>query len=960
MKHRIFMIIAALFIISSAVMAQTSTKADVRGKVLTADGTGLPGVTIILTNVDQGTKRTVITNSTGSYRAPFLPLGRYTLTASMQGFANYTAKNLVLKLGDQLNFDITLRAENLSEEIVVTAEAGLIEAQKIDVMTNISDEMVESLPTSGRDFKDFVMLAPGVVEAAGERVAGDGALGIMNNLQIDGASYNSTFFGEQRGSTRIPFTFSQETIKEFNVITNPYSAKFGEASGLIINAVTKSGQNEFHGSAHYFKQTDSMINSYAPDYDTIDLEDRQIPDFDREQYGFTVSGPIIKDKVFFFFSYDAQRRSDFVRSKFVERTGYDEFASLFPEIIAANEGWWPRTEDNDVYFLKIDWQINDDNRLAFRVNKQEFESLNGTSSYENTGVTGNGTEHDDSTSYVVELTTVISPTLFNELRIQSATEERPRYANTTDQMEVEVRYYNAVFGQNQFLPNWLNEDTLEIMDDLTWNIGDHSIKTGFRYATYDYDDMFFRYGGGQLRLYGGYPELTDFLQHGSATDFNNRTYYTQAFSDIGGQVLYSMDEIALYVDDSWQFNDKLLINLGLRYQSSKYDDIQNPNPALAAMGLQDVPDTSMVTPRFALTYDVTGEGTDLIRLGAGFFANRTPSLLVANAMLTNGINVMRLNFYPGDPLFPTSLTDRISPSEIVGLPGLRPDVFVFSPDFKDPYTFKTSLSYEKALNNNWRAAVDLKYTRGYHIQIKRDINLGIKDYDGDGVQDVDEYGRPLWDSWNRPNSDFGKIMEFNSDGASKSSAITFRLDRRYADKWSVHASYTLNSSYDITTNERSVSSSSNYVTNPANVMDDWGRSDYYSKHQFKVYWTVELPWEVKFSGFHRFYSGRPYTATSGHDDNGDYFYNDRAVIDGELVDRNTFRQPNYSQTDIKLSKVISFWKGQSLEIMFDMFNVLNRANRSTSKTNYRYDDFGELNYSTRTPRQYQLGLKYRF
>jgi len=960
MKHRIYLFIAAVFLISSTLLAQTSTKAEVSGKVVTEDGTALPGVTVVLTNVEQGTKRTVITNSEGKYRAPFLPLGRYSISASMSGFTTYQAKNLVLKLGDQITYNITLKAANLSEEIVVTAEAGLIETQKIDVMTNISDEMVESLPTGSRDFKDFVMLAPGVVEAAGDRVAGDGSLGIMNNLQIDGAGYNSTFFGEQRGSTRIPFTFSQETIKEFNVISNPYSAKFGEAGGLVINAVTKSGTNEFHGSAHYFKQNDSMMNAYAPDSDTTDLEDRQIPEFDRDQFGFTVSGPIIKDKVFFFFSYDAQRKDASLYNKFREYSGYDEFASLYPEIIAANEGWWPTTEDNDVYFLKIDWQINDDNRLAFRINKQEFEAINGTSSYETTGITGNGEEHDDSTSYVLELTSILSPTLFNELRIQYAEEDRPRYANTTDQIEVEVRYYQAVFGQNQFLPNWLNEDTLEIMDDLTWNVGDHTVKTGFRYATYEYDDMFFRYGGGHLAFYGGYSELVDFLQHGADADFNSRTYYTQAFSNTNGQVIYNMDELGLYIDDAWQVNDKLLVNFGLRYQSSKYDDIQNPNPELAAMGLQGVPDDSMVTPRFALTYDVTGEGTDLIRLGAGYFAHRTPALLVANAMLTNGVNVTRLNFYPGDPLFPTSLDDRIDISEIEGREGLKPDVFVFAKDFQDPYTFKASLSYEKQLSENWKAAVDLKYTRGYHFQIKRDINLGIRDDDGDGVQDVDAYGRPLWDSWNRPNSDFNKIMEFNSDGASKSSSITFRVDRRYADKWSIHASYTLNSSYDITTNERSVSSSSNFITNPADPMDDWGRSDYYHKHQFKVYWTVELPWEVKFSGFHRFYSGRPYTATSGYDDNKDYFYNDRAVIDGELVGRNTFRQPNFAQTDIKLSKTFYFFKNQSVELMFDMFNVFDRANRTTGNTIYKYDDFGELNYSTRTPRQYQVGIKYRF
>ncbi len=959
---------------SIGVFAQVNTKATVMGKVVDDTGAPLPGVTVLLTNVETGYKRSVVTDENGRFQAPYLPLGKYNVEASLAGFSKYTAKNLTLSLGDVITLNITLKPEKLEETITVTAEAPLIEVNKVDVESKISDQYIESLPVNGRDFKDFVMLTPGVVEAAGNRVAGEGTRGIMNNLQIDGAGYNSTFFGEQRGSTRIPFTFSQETIKEFNVIQNGYSAQYGDASGIIINAVTKSGSNEYKGSAWWYKRKNEWMSSYAPNEYIKDLAKRQVPEFDLDQFGFTFSGPIIKDKLFFFFSYDGQRKDLTSYREFRPNAGIDEFRQMFPDIVKANEGWWPGTEDNDVYFLKLDWNINEDHHLTFRINYQDFEAVNGTNKYRTSGITNNGLEKDKSLSIVAELTSVLNENMYNDLRVQYAREQRPRYANTTDMMEVVIGYYDAVFGQNNFLPNGLDEDTVEIMDDFTWMLGDHTIKAGFRYANFKYDDYFFRYQGGRISFYGNYYDFIAWADDDPNTNPRKFYKYTQSFSDIDGRVNYNSDEFALYIEDEWQVTDKLFIAAGLRWEAQYYDDMINPNPDLmnvdlpeytgytaGGYNLQQIPDDSdNIAPRFALTYDIKGDGSQLIRFGAGYFYSRTPSLLVANAMLTNGINVVRMDFYPGDPLFPHDLTDRIDPSELTPENQRPPTVYFFAPDFENPYTFKTSLSYEAKLNENWKFGIDLKYTRGYHFERKLDVNLGIKDADHDGVQDTDDCGRLLWDYRHRPNRDFGQMIMFKSDAESKASSVTFRIEKRYADRWSMFASYTLTSAYDNDTNERSVSSSSSFPTNPANLMDDWGRSDYYHKGMFKLSFTVDIGWGVKLSGYHRFYTGRPWSILDGGDANGDYYRNDRACIDGVVVARNTKRQPNFSQTDLRLSKVFRIWRGQTLEFMIDCFNVFDKANRTT--TNYYYGSrwFGTLNHSTLTPRTLQLGVKYRF
>ncbi len=959
---------------SLGVFAQVNTKATVMGKVVDDTGAPLPGVAVLLTNTETGYKRSVVTDENGRFQAPYLPLGKYNVEASLSGFSKYTAKNLELTLGDVITLNITLKPEKLEETITVTAEAPLIEVNKVDVESKISDQYIESLPVNGRDFKDFVLLTPGVVEAAGDRVAGEGTRGIMNNLQIDGAGYNSTFFGEQRGSTRIPFTFSQETIKEFNVIQNGYSAQYGDASGLIINAVTKSGSNEYKGSAWWYKRKNEWMSSYAPNEYIQDLEKRQVPEFDLDQFGFTFSGPIIKDKLFFFFSYDGQRKDLTSYREFDPAPGIDEFREMFPEIVKANEGWWPGTEDNDVYFLKLDWNINEDHHLTFRINYQDFEAINGTNRYRTSGITNNGIEKDKSLSIVAELTSVLNENMYNDLRVQYAREQRPRYANTTDIMEVVIGYYDATFGQNNFLPNGLDEDTVEIMDDFTWMLGDHTIKAGFRYANFKYNDYFFRYQGGRISFYGNYYDFIAWADDDPNTNPSRFYKYTQSFSDIDGRVDYNSDEYALYIEDEWQVTDKLFVTAGLRWEAQYYDDMINPNPALmnvdlpeytgytaGGYNLQQIPDDSdNIAPRFALTYDIKGDGSQLIRFGAGYFYSRTPSLLVANAMLTNGINVVRMDFYPGDELFPHDLTDRIDPSELTPENQRPPTVFFFAPDFENPYTFKTSLSYEAKLNENWKFGIDLKYTRGYHFERKLDVNLGIKDADHDGVQDTDDCGRLLWDSRHRPNGDFGQMIMFKSDAESKASSVTFRIEKKYADRWGMFASYTLTSAYDNDTNERSVSSSSSFPTNPADLMADWGRSDYYHKGMFKLSFTVDIGWGVKLSGYHRFYTGRPWSAVAGYDANGDYYRNDRACVDGVVEARNTRRQPNFAQTDLRLSKVFRIWRGQTLEFIIDCFNVFDRANRWTTNYDIRKSYFGTLNNSTYTPRTFQLGIKYRF
>ncbi|MFC1853688.1 carboxypeptidase regulatory-like domain-containing protein, partial [candidate division CSSED10-310 bacterium] len=289
-------------LVASVSFAQSvATTGSIQGTASSKDGAPLPGVTIKVSNLDTGLVRNLTTNENGSYIARFLPLSNnYQLEATLEGFSKLTQSGIKVALGSQLTINLTMELSSVQEVMVVTSEAPIIEVGKSEYTTTISDEAIATLPLNGRDYTDFVMLTPmSTISTERNGLSLSGARGINSNIMMDGADNNSAFFGEGRGGTRPPFTFSQSAVKEFQVINNGYSAQYGKAGGGIINAVTKSGSNTYHGSLWYFFRDDSFIGK--------DANDEEYDTFDQKQLGLTFSGPLIKDKLFMFLCYDSQR-----------------------------------------------------------------------------------------------------------------------------------------------------------------------------------------------------------------------------------------------------------------------------------------------------------------------------------------------------------------------------------------------------------------------------------------------------------------------------------------------------------------------------------------------------------------------------------------------------------------------------------------------------------------------------
>ena len=497
----------AVFILALAVAVPTVSLAQsdaatgsISGMVTDQDGSALPGVTVTCTNSETGFSRSRQTDATGRYALRLLPPGTYTLIAALDGFGRFEQQGVRAQVGSQVNLPIQLGLESVTEEIIVTSEAPVLETTKASLTSTVSDEELQSLPLNGRDFTDLVALTPQAVDIDSGRVSVNGQRGIMNSFNIDGADSNSSFFGEERGGTRPAFTYSAAAIKEFQVVRSSYSARFGNASGGIINAVTKTGTNDLHGEVFYFNQSDSFIESK-------DALGNPISTFDRDQAGFNLGGPVVRDKFHYFFAYDSQRsETAFPRNP--------DFQDDLDEDPALNAAWnqalidlgidpttefdYNSTNDQDVFLIRFDWAASDNHQVWLRSNwsTNEGENLTDTT-FNTTGRSSNGFEENSFNTTVASLNSVIGNSSFNELNVQFSAEERPRAANTSGIPEINIDFFDAVIGQNQFLPNFLDEDKLEIQDNFSTFAGDkHTIKAGFNYTNVEFDDGFCRYCSG--------------------------------------------------------------------------------------------------------------------------------------------------------------------------------------------------------------------------------------------------------------------------------------------------------------------------------------------------------------------------------------------------------------------------------------------------------------------------------
>jgi outer membrane receptor protein involved in Fe transport len=922
---------------------------QVFGTASDPDGAMMPGVLVQIKNNATGFNRGTVTDANGFFRIDLVPSGTYDVRADLSGFKSEVRRGVQVSLGSSVKVEFTLALSAIEEEIVVTADSPVIETTNPSVSAGVSDRAIANLPLNGRDFTDFVVLTPGAIASGDEAESGRGGInigarGIQNSFNIDGSKNQSSFFGEERGGTRPPFTFSQAAIKEMQVIRNSYNLEFS-AGGGVINAITKSGTNEIHGEVFGYFRNQSMVSDTALG--------EQADDFEQWQYGFSAGGPITRDKLHWFVGVDAQdlglpsfrRFFDFPEgreSEWEDITGLD-FDNEIGDI--------GQTNDALVFMLKFDWQVSNNHLMTIRNNYSTQEGENLTNDFTSSGWSTNGLEENSFNSFVVSLNSVLSQNAFNEAIVQYATEERPRSPNVTSIPETQIDFsFDATFGQNQFLPNFLDEKRFQIIDNFTYYAGKHTLKAGINIDMVDFDDGFFRYGDGYYRYGFGWDSFFE----------DNPDRYRQAFSAYDGQVKFFNDYYVGFLQDEWRASPNFTLTYGVRYQWQKHDQPKETNPLYPATGT--IPqDKDNWAPRIGFAWDINGDGKSVLRGGGGIFYDYTPTLLDANAMLANGVRVIlvTLSCSRDDcPTYPNTFDN------IGDLPtSAAADIFSYDSDFQNPRTTRFSLGYDREIARDFALGADVVWGETKRLQRKWDQNISR---DGGTTPD----GRPTYDTGlNYP--DLGAIKEFHSDAKSEFYNIVLRASKRFSSNWALDASYTYGEVKDNDSNERSVSSSSDYPLQQDDLSYSWGPANFDIRHKFVLSGAYQLPANFLVSTIIHYRSGFPYSAMDSRDNNGDGYTNpERAMYQDSsgnwvLADRNTYRQPANKRWDLRLSWTANFSSRLSLELILDVFNVTDEANWWTTRDTFVErdgsfaDDFGELN-QVGEPRNFQLGAKFRF
>src|SRR5881227_3394655 len=510
-----------------AAQAQATTGV-IRGTVSDPSGNVVVGAQVTVTETQTRFQRTVTTNEKGVFVAPLLPLGTYELRARAVGLGERRQTGIVLRVGETV--DLALKLEPVELAAVTVTATPVVDVSKVESSTRLPNQAVGGLPNNGRNFLNLTLLTPNVATVQGpdgDELTVAGQRGIHNNVSVDGADFNNPFFGEQRGGQRPPFTFNLDAVQEVVVTAGGATAEFGRSGSGFVNVITKSGTNEVKGTVHYFGKYDWLSADLAHGAQTL------TPDFRQHQFGFTLGGPLKRDKAFFFVAYDQQVYDEIKQKTRPSSPALDSLTrwmdTAFAGALRGDFGPISRTNDARAGLVKIDWRLSDRHNVLLKYNHTWSQQENGTFDVDNWGRSANGLEKDYSNAVNGSLVSFLSSRTSNELRFQFSREDRPRpYTGANnhlgDTTGVSSIFGSAVpfhdtdvdtasafrFGMPFFLPIRDDHDTrYQLLDNVSISRGNHLFKLGGEWNRTAITQVFVGFANGRI----AFNSVTGFINY---------------------------------------------------------------------------------------------------------------------------------------------------------------------------------------------------------------------------------------------------------------------------------------------------------------------------------------------------------------------------------------------------------------------------------------------------------------
>jgi Carboxypeptidase regulatory-like domain len=973
--------------LAGVALAQTDvTTTRITGTVRDADGGALPGATVEAKSQDTGFTLTTVTDARGFYRVLNVPTGTYTVTVRMAGFATEKHPDVRLILSSPATVDFAMKVAGAAESITVTSAVPLVEVTNTAASTTIQTEQIRQLPVPGRDFKLLVLAMPETT-TKNERqyLSLSGQRGINTSMLVDGVDNNDPFFGGIIGQAenRAPLQLSQETIKEFSVITNGASVEMGRAGGGFINVITKSGTNALKGSVFYYNQPQKFIANYP---------NGQAPkDQKKSQYGLSFGGPIMSDKLFFFASWDKQKQD--ITQPLDPSIADPAIAAKYP--VMASGTSYVQTNNGQVVFGRLDYQFSGSQRLTGRFNYSDYNGQNGTITSATNATGHNGLEGMFARSYVGSYSGVFSSNLLNDANLQWVSESVPRQCLNCELPEFQVTaggttsnglpYKGGTYGGVSYLPiDPTNVTRKNVGDSLSYSYGNHAMKFGGEYNDTGLDQIFkgnwrgvYKFNSEADLLAGKWSQFYQFAPLGGLT------------VDQAGEAAFHQKELAFFAQDQWFITPSLTASLGLRWEGLNNPDgpVLNLNDRNADGSMKlngKIPDdNNQWSPRLGITWS-PGKGNEtVLRLTAGRFWSRTPAILFSQLYTTNGLQATTYTenatkdskgnvigpptsgMYPGwgsafDPtiLAPLSFTGLATPKGL--------GVFAIAPNYKNPYTDRLTIGWDQQLAKDTALSVEFNYAKSYQLERLTDANIQYLIDPATGKPKLAANGQPMFSS-TRPDPYYGRITEYVSDASSKYTAVVMTLRRQFTERLFGFASLTWSQDFDNDSNERNYSGIQ--AENNQTLANEWAYSIRDQRWKIALNGVWNTPWwGLSLSGIYHYYTGSPFTPYTSGDLNTDGFFTDRPTLaNGVHVGRNSYRYPDFSSADLRLQKEFKLGPG-SLAVIAECFNCSNNANwyvntswGSNTATPAATFNSRILNSSTIAfPRTYQFALRYDF
>jgi hypothetical protein len=953
MRSTLCRLIIGMSVIVASPPAATAQSGRISGTVHDATGAVLPGATVSARNESTGLIRTEVTDASGGYRLLALPPpGPYQVTVEIQGFRSET-RQLVLNIDQTVTVDFALKPANVAETVTVTGESPVVDTTRSDVGTSLTTTQIQALPVAARRWIDMAMLTPG---SSQDQIRGQyyrGTVGIGAGVTnffstgnvVDGVNNTWTQQGEGRQN------FPMDAIQEFKVSTSSHTAENGLATGGIVNVVTKSGTNEVQAGAFLFYRNQAMTARQA--FQTFN------PPYSRYQIGGTAGGPVVVNKLHYFFTY--------------ERTDENVYNTVSTPAWPQYSGTYLSEQYRWTYLGRGDLQISQNQSLFARFG-QEYD-------YRPELTTGGSTVPSASldfsvprTALVLGHTWIINQRALNDFRFQYAYAKYevtppgshggwdPGYFGD-DRLSrcTPIFLYPSLSvggcGTSQLGPEY----RIQIKDDYTHQAtyaGRHQWKTGFDFSAvrYDQDSMINPRGTWTFPLDRPYDAS------------NPATWPTQYTESLPSYAKLPSLYYGLYIQDTWQPVRSLTVNLGLRYdrQIGAYGDYLEKHLALTAEKLGPeagrfpiaVPfiDTSIrgdkdnFGPRVGFAWDPFDDGRTNIHAAWGLYRDNM-RVYPLQAEITwpqaQTITIPR-------PSFPDPLQGQ---SRNAFLSTAPPNITINANDLESPYAHSAAVGATRELTPDLGVTADFIYVNRFADASNVDINL------------------PDAATRQRPHPQFGRVSVYSSVGSTTYRALLVKVDKHLSNRWSALVSYTLAYAREI--------AFSNAQGDRYGYAELKGYSPADRRHVLRVSGTLQLPWDTQFSAILDLRSSQPFNPATSLDINGDTYTGDlppgvafrsgcrdlsfdainaRRAASG-LPAVNSVACPGYQDLDIRVSKSITF-RSHRIELLGQLFNVTNRANFATPVSNPLSATFGQVNqivpYLNAPSRLAELAVRFHF